>query len=66
MLRSQITLIKINWFGSFYLQKLFFYIFEFLSEEFKVCLEALHLHHPPLLQCLITLSHQLEALGHFL
>lgn len=49
----------------FYLDELFFYIFEFLPELFQVRLEALHLHGPPLLQRLVTLSHQLKTLGHF-
>lgn len=48
-----------------YFYELLFYIFEFLSEVLQVRLKTLHLHDSPLLQRLITLSHQLKTLGHF-
>lgn len=47
-----------------YLNDLFFYIFEFISEVFNIGFVALHLHGSPLLQCLVAMSRELKALAH--
>lgn len=48
----------------FYLNNLFFYIFEFFPEVFNIRFVALHFHGSPLFQCLVALSGELKALVH--
>lgn len=48
----------------FYLNNLFFYIFEFFPEVFNIRFVALHFHGSSLFQGLVTLSRELQALAH--
>lgn len=52
--------------GNVYLKELLLHILKFLPQVFYVGPEALYFHYSPLFQGLITMSHHLQTLCHFI